>query len=120
MHTATLVAYQDRSLYINNVDHSLLELLVSWEDLYQAFACSVNAIIPTYFSRALGDAQVYSDHDTITLVPASTASASLSASLPLSTLRSSMLTIRRFSTVYVTRSLRVTVSRTSWADTYLL
>jgi hypothetical protein len=60
---------------------------------------SINDIISTYVDKALGDAQLYPDHDAITLVPVSTAGASLSASLPSSTPRSLVLTARRCSIV---------------------
>ena len=55
-------------LVINKVDRALLELQLTKEDLYNAFARtieSVNVVIATYFDKVLGDCQVYPDKGTV-------------------------------------------------------
>uniref|UniRef100_A0A060SWD6 Elongation factor 2 n=1 Tax=Blastobotrys adeninivorans TaxID=409370 RepID=A0A060SWD6_BLAAD len=55
-------------LVINKVDRALLELQTTKEDLYQAFARtveSVNVIISTYRDKSLGDVQVYPEKGTV-------------------------------------------------------
>ncbi|KAF7726938.1 Elongation factor 2 [Apophysomyces ossiformis] len=53
---------------INKVDRALLELQLDKEELYNAFARtveSVNVIIATYLDEALGDVQVYPERGTV-------------------------------------------------------
>lgn len=55
-------------LVINKVDRALLELQLTKEDLYNAFARtveSVNVVISTYLDKAVGDVQVYPDQGTV-------------------------------------------------------
>lgn len=55
-------------LVVNKVDRALLELQLTKEDLYQAFARtveSVNVVIATYNDKTLGDVQVYPEKGTV-------------------------------------------------------
>lgn len=55
-------------LVINKVDRALLELQLGKEDLYNAFARtieSVNVVISTYLDKTLGDVQVYPEKGTV-------------------------------------------------------
>lgn len=58
---------------INKIDRALLELKSTKEDLYQSFARtveSVNVVISTYISEALGDVQVYPEQGTVAFASA--------------------------------------------------
>ncbi|KAI8084892.1 elongation factor 2 [Halteromyces radiatus] len=58
---------------INKVDRALLELQLGKEELYNAFARtieSVNVIISTYIDEALGDVQVRPEHGTVAFASA--------------------------------------------------
>ncbi|ORX63200.1 elongation factor 2 [Hesseltinella vesiculosa] len=58
---------------INKVDRALLELQLGKEELYNAFARtieSVNVIIATYFDEALGDVQVKPENGTVAFASA--------------------------------------------------
>ncbi|KAJ8662466.1 elongation factor 2 [Lichtheimia ornata] len=55
-------------LVINKIDRALLELQLEKEELYNAFARTIetaNVIIATYFDEALGDVQVYPEKGTV-------------------------------------------------------